>query len=63
MIVSFFSIKGGVALEYLVVSLFALGVTLFLLGVVGKISEEKFRKMAAQLNLDIEDIDFDVFKN
>ena len=63
MIVSFFSIKGGVALEYLIVSLFALGVPLFLLGVVGKISEEKFRKMAAQLNLDIEDIDFDVFKN
>lgn len=63
MIVSFFSIKGGVALEYLIVSLFALGVTLFLLGVVGKISEEKFRKMAAQLNLDIEDIDFDIFRN
>lgn len=63
MIVSFFSIKGGVALEYLVVSLFALGVTLFLLGVVGKVSEEKFRKMAAQLNLDIEDIDFDIFRN
>ena len=63
MIVSFFSIKGGVALEYLIVSFFALGVTLFLLGVVGKVSEEKFRKMAAQLHLEIEDMDFDIFRN
>lgn len=60
---SFSTQNGGVALEYLLVSIFAMGVTLILLGTVAKISEERFQKIAEQLDIDLGELDFDLLNS
>ena len=55
--------KGGVALEYVLVTTFATLATTILLGVLAGIAKNKVNSLAEKLDVDVEIKDFDIFKD
>lgn len=54
--------KGGVALEYILVSTFAAIAAITLLGVMGVMAKSKLSKLAEKLNVPIEDFSINPFE-
>ncbi len=55
--------KGGVALEYILVSTFAALATTLALGLMGKIAKKKIDSLAEKFEIESEFPEFDLFKN
>lgn len=53
--------RGGIALEYVLVTTFATLATMILLGVLATIAKQKVTALADKMEVDIEDVKFDIF--
>lgn len=55
--------KGGVALEYILVTTFAAIATTVVLGIMGSIAKKKVSSLAEKFDVEAEFPEFDAFKN
>ncbi|MBI2602560.1 MAG: hypothetical protein HYW48_05855 [Deltaproteobacteria bacterium] len=53
--------RGGIALEYVLVTTFATLATMILLGVLATIAKDKITTLAEKMEVDIDDVQLDIF--